>query len=78
MKIATLSIGDELLRGEVVDTNAARIAARLADAGLAVGRHLTVGDDEGEIEAALGMLAPAHDAVIVTGGLGPTDDDVTA
>ncbi|RNC71807.1 MAG: competence/damage-inducible protein A [Desulfuromonadales bacterium] len=78
MKIATLSIGDELLLGEVVDTNAARVAARLADAGLAVGRHLTVGDDEREIAAAIELLARDHEAVIATGGLGPTDDDVTA
>lgn len=78
MKIATLSIGDELLYGEVTDTNAARIAARFYGAALPVRRHLTVGDDEGEIAAALDFLAVEHDAVVVTGGLGPTDDDVTA
>lgn len=78
MRIATLSIGDELLFGEVTDTNAAHIAARLRDVGLSVRRHLTVGDDEGEIAAALESLAAEHDAVVATGGLGPTDDDVTA
>jgi len=78
VKIATLSIGDELLSGEVVDTNASHIAGRLYDAGLRVARHLTVGDDEETIVAALKELALLSDAVIVTGGLGPTPDDLTA
>ncbi len=78
MKTAILSIGDELLLGEVVDTNSARIAARLADVGIATARKLTVGDDEGEIAGALASLAREHDVIITTGGLGPTDDDVTA
>lgn len=78
MKIATLSIGDELIFGEVVDTNATHIAGRLYDAGLTVRRHLTVGDSEGDIVEALHSLAAAHDVVIATGGLGPTDDDITA
>jgi nicotinamide-nucleotide amidase len=76
--VATLSIGDELLRGEVVDTNAAHLGARLTAEGLAVTEQLTVGDDEAAIAAALEALAGRHGAVIVTGGLGPTDDDVTA
>jgi nicotinamide-nucleotide amidase len=78
VKTATLSIGDELLFGEVIDTNAAVIAARLADVGLPVRRHLTVGDDEGEIAAAIESLSADHGLIIATGGLGPTDDDVTA
>lgn len=78
MTVATLSIGDELLRGEVVDTNAAHLGARLTAEGLAVTEQLTVGDDEAAIAAALEALAGRHGAVIVTGGLGPTDDDVTA
>ncbi len=78
MRIATLSIGDELIFGEIVDTNAPFIAARLYDMGLKVTRHLAVGDVEAEITAALQSLAAASDTVIVTGGLGPTGDDVTA
>lgn len=79
MRIATLSIGDELILGEVIDTNAAHISARLYDhAGIRVRRHLTVGDNEEEIVAALRELAAQHDAVVVTGGLGPTSDDLTA
>ncbi|HEY5512588.1 MAG TPA: CinA family nicotinamide mononucleotide deamidase-related protein [Geomonas sp.] len=78
MRIATLSIGDELLCGETIDTNAGQIAGSLYDAGLRVLRHLTVADDEGAIAAALLELAPCFDAVVVTGGLGPTPDDLTA
>ncbi len=78
MKIVTLSIGDELMYGEVVDTNAARIAERLYGAGLTVQRHLTVGDREPDIVEALEFLSDKSDAIIVTGGLGPTIDDITA
>ena len=78
MRISTLSIGDELLCGEVVDTNANHVAGRLYDSGFRVCRHLTVGDREEEIVAALQELALIGDAVIVTGGLGPTPDDLTA
>lgn len=78
MKIATLSIGDELLLGETVDTNAGHIAARCFEAGMGVARHLTVGDNEGEIVDVLQWLAARYDAVIATGGLGPTGDDLTA
>lgn len=76
--IALLSIGDELLLGEIVDTNAAWLSARLYEAGLPVVRQLTVGDDAGVIAAALAELAAGHRAVIVTGGLGPTSDDLTS
>jgi nicotinamide-nucleotide amidase len=78
VKMATLSIGDELLTGEVVDTNASFIAGKLYDAGLRVARHLTVADDEEAIAAALHALAEEFDAIVVTGGLGPTPDDLTA
>lgn len=78
MRIAVLSIGDELMYGEIVDTNFAHIASRLYDAGLTVERHLTVGDDEGAIAAALRRCAADHDVLIATGGLGPTIDDRTA
>lgn len=78
MKVATLSIGDELLLGEIVDTNAAHIAARLSMRGIRVSRHLTVGDRESDIGEALLSLAGTSETVIVTGGLGPTLDDLTA
>jgi competence/damage-inducible protein CinA-like protein len=78
VKVATLSIGDELLLGEIVDGNAAHIAQQLYRHGIKVHRHLTVGDQEQEIAEAVLSLAGGSDLVIVTGGLGPTLDDVTA
>ena len=78
MKLAILSIGDELLAGEIIDTNANHIAGRLYDTGFSVLRQLTVADDEAAIAAALRELSQDFDAVIATGGLGPTPDDLTA
>ncbi len=76
--IATLSIGDELMLGEIVDTNAPFIATHLYAEGYRVARHLAVGDDEAAIAAAIRELAATHRAIVATGGLGPTEDDVTA
>lgn len=78
MRIATLSIGDEVVFGEIVDTNAPHMAARLYDVGLKVQHHLTVGDVENDIIDAIRNLACTNDVVIATGGLGPTVDDLTA
>jgi nicotinamide-nucleotide amidase len=71
-----LSIGDELLLGRLVDTNAAWLARWCSDHGLAVAGLTTVGDGEADIRAALGAAAEA-DLLLCTGGLGPTDDDRT-
>ena len=78
MRISTLSIGDELICGQLTDTNAGTIASALLAEGLRVQRHLTVGDNEPDIIGALGDLGRVSDAIIVTGGLGPTADDVTS
>jgi nicotinamide-nucleotide amidase len=78
MKISTLSIGDELICGQLTDTNSGTIAAALLGEGLRLQRHLVVGDNELDIMDALGDLARSSDAIIVTGGLGPTADDMTA
>jgi nicotinamide-nucleotide amidase len=78
LKIAVLTIGDELLNGEMHDTNTAGIARLLDHHGLAISESLTVGDAEEDIENALRDLSSRRDVVIVTGGLGPTADDVTA
>ena len=72
-----LSIGDELALGEAVDTNSAWIARRLAEHGVRVAQHRTVADDRAAIESAMWSLAESHDLLITTGGLGPTDDDLT-
>lgn len=77
MKVEVVAIGAELLLGEAVDTNSAWISARLAEHGATVTRHATVGDEVGAIAAVLGEAAARAEAVIVTGGLGPTTDDVT-
>lgn len=78
LKIAVLSIGDELLNGEISDTNTARIARALGALGYSVRESLTVADNEAEIAEALQELSGKREVVIVTGGLGPTGDDLTA
>ena len=77
MRARLLTIGDELLIGQVVDTNAAWIGATLDEHGIRLVGKETVGDDPGDIIAALAEAALHADAVIVTGGLGPTPDDRT-
>lgn len=77
MKIATLSVGDELICGQTIDSNAATIASELIRNGLRVQRHLAVGDCEPDIIEALTDLGHSSDVIIVTGGLGPTADDLT-
>lgn len=78
MKIAILTIGDELLLGDIPDTNASAIAQALLEMSLFVSELSTVGDHEDQIATALTRIASKHDTVIVTGGLGPTRDDLTA
>ena len=76
-RAALLSIGDELLLGEIVDTNRPYIAQQLLPLGIAVVRAETVGDEIAEIAAAFERALGCADVVIATGGLGPTDDDLT-
>lgn len=78
LKIAVLTIGDELLNGEMADTNTARIARTLEAHGYELRESRAVGDVEEDIEEALLSLASRRDVTIVTGGLGPTADDLTA
>jgi nicotinamide-nucleotide amidase len=77
MKSAVITIGDELLIGQIVNSNQAYIAERLNSVGVSVERMLTVGDD---MEAILGVFREcwsSYEIVVVTGGLGPTHDDIT-
>ena len=77
-RIEILTIGDELIDGRLVDTNAGELSARLTDLGFRATEHRSVGDDmDGMIEA-LRTAADRADAVLVSGGLGPTGDDLTA
>ena len=73
-----LSTGEEICRGSVIDTNAAHIARRLEAMGIAVRRHVCVGDGLDDISRALAEMGTRADLVVVTGGLGPTQDDRTA
>ncbi|HEX3157168.1 MAG TPA: competence/damage-inducible protein A [Gemmatimonadaceae bacterium] len=77
MRVELVTIGNELLLGLTTDTNASHLARELASAGLEVVRHATVGDDDAAIAAAVGEAIARTGLVITTGGLGPTDDDVT-
>ncbi len=72
-----LTIGTELLLGQIVDTNASWIAQRLAEAGIDLFYKTTVGDNTARIEAALRQALSRAEVVITTGGLGPTEDDLT-
>jgi len=77
VQIELLTIGDELLLGFTVDTNAAYLARELAAIGVEIVHRATVGDDAEQIAAAVGEAIERTGAVITTGGLGPTADDRT-
>jgi len=77
MHVEIVTIGDELLLGFTVDTNAAQLARELAAAGIEVVRRATVGDEADQIASAVGEALERTGAVITTGGLGPTADDRT-
>jgi nicotinamide-nucleotide amidase len=78
MTAAILCIGTEVVRGEIVNTNASWLGDRLASLGFDVAAADTVPDETSRIEAALGRLGEAHDVLVCTGGLGPTTDDITS
>jgi nicotinamide-nucleotide amidase len=72
-----LTIGDEILYGQIVDTNSQWMSVELSNAGIKVIRKTTVGDQEDEIIAAFAEAEKRADIVLITGGLGPTNDDMT-
>src|SRR3982750_3642785 len=76
-RAALLAIGDEVLRGEISNTNAAFLSERLFEAGFEIGEHVVVSDDPQSIRTALVRLRAEADVVVATGGLGPTEDDRT-
>jgi competence/damage-inducible protein CinA-like protein len=78
LRIEILTIGDELIEGRLVDTNAFELSAKLTDLGFRVTEHRSVGDDMDGMVEALRTAAGRADAVLVSGGLGPTSDDLTA
>jgi nicotinamide-nucleotide amidase len=72
-----VAVGTELLIGQIANTNAQWISERLAELGIDVRNHQVVGDNAARIVASIRLAASRSDVVIVTGGLGPTQDDVT-
>ena len=72
-----ITIGDELLIGQVTDTNSAFIAKQMNAAGFAICRRIAVGDDKKQITYALDEEKKHGDIILITGGLGPTADDIT-
>ncbi len=77
MRIILLSTGEEVLRGEIVDTNAAYAAALLDDYGFVIGRHLICGDEQSDLVSTIRQALAEGDVVVASGGLGPTGDDQT-
>jgi nicotinamide-nucleotide amidase len=78
MKTASIcAIGDEILIGQIVDTNSASISKHLNTAGITVEEKLSIGDEANQIEQTLQRVLLSSQVVIITGGLGPTKDDIT-
>lgn len=77
-RAAMVVIGDEILSGRIRDANMYHLARELADRGIVLAEVRVVPDDHDAIVAAIRALAPGHDAVFTSGGIGPTHDDVTA
>jgi nicotinamide-nucleotide amidase len=78
VNVELLSTGDELLTGQVVDTNSVWLMDRLWDLGLMARRKTLVGDDRADLDAAIRETAARADLVVVSGGMGPTEDDLTS
>ena len=77
MKAEIVSIGSELTSGQNLDTNCQWLSRALAEIGIAVGYHTTVADDLGDNAAVFRLACQRADLVLITGGLGPTQDDLT-
>jgi len=77
MNAIVISIGEELVSGQAVDTNAAWLSGRLADHGVTILRQVTVGDNRADIAGVFRESLADADVVVSTGGLGPTADDLT-
>ena len=77
MRIEIVAIGTELLLGQIADTNSAWLGDRLASAGVTSHFHQAVGDNHERIVLAFRTALARSDGIIVCGGLGPTQDDIT-
>lgn len=74
---AVCTIGDEILIGQIVDTNSSAIASSLSKIGVRTMRMVSISDNSDDIKLSLNSLLQTYDIVVVTGGLGPTKDDIT-
>jgi nicotinamide-nucleotide amidase len=72
-----ITIGDEILIGQIVDTNSAWMATQLISAGVKVNKMISISDKAEEIEKTLSEAEKNSDIILITGGLGPTNDDIT-
>ena len=77
MKVSIITIGDEILIGQIIDTNSAWIAQRLNEIGLELSKIYSIADTEQAILRTLNRAEQLSDVVLITGGLGPTNDDIT-
>ena len=77
MRVSIINIGDELLIGQVVNTNASWMSQQFVANGMDVAKVYVISDDKHEIKETLELALQLTDAVVVTGGLGPTKDDIT-
>ena len=77
MKAHIITIGDEILIGQIIDTNSAFISKELIKIGIEVTKIVSIGDTKEEILSSLKDAQNTYDIVIITGGLGPTNDDIT-
>lgn len=77
MNATIITIGDEILIGQIVDTNSVSIARKLNAIGITIKEKLSIGDSSSEIAATLNRALLSSDVLIITGGLGPTKDDIT-
>ena len=77
MKVSIITIGDELLIGQVINRNAAWIASKCTELGMTVWSHSVIGDEADELKSEIIRLGEHSDALLLTGGLGPTHDDIT-
>lgn len=77
MKVGVITIGDEILIGQIIDTNTAWISQKMTDAGFEVTEKVSIGDDTTQIKETIVAMFERVDIILTTGGLGPTKDDIT-
>ena len=77
-RVQILLTGNELMTGDIVDSNSAMMAQSLKDIGLEISRKVTIADDLNLLTSEINQMASTSDILIINGGLGPTIDDLTA